>query len=211
MIALPFEDSIGLQTTAKSLFFAGLFFDVFGGCVSLMGIIQLQNLHTILCRRTTAVSAIVHALEPHKYEFCLQLQHLEVLLLRTLGNIDAWNQYLGMFVDLSEQRIADLNKGERTAVLIHVLEYEDTNEDLQHLRVGLRRFGASLAFFAYAAVPVIVFSGVACFILGGICFVRSAQPNAVWITSFTVVGSLVILAVGMITRGARPKGSILHH
>jgi hypothetical protein len=205
VIALPVEgDPIGLQTASQSLFFAGLFLDVFGGCVSLIGIIQLQNLHTILCRRTTAVSAITHTLETAKDELCMHLQYSEIVLLRILGNIGTWNRCLETFVRLSEDNMDGLGNEQRKRVLIHALEYEATTADLQNLRIGSKRFGASLAFFAYAAVPVIVFSGVACFILGGLCLVKSAQPNAVWITSFAVVGSLVILAVGMIARGARP-------
>ena len=69
---------------------------------------------------------------------------------------------------------------------IHLQEYQRTTDELDKSRAAV-----SIANSAIVTLRMIVLVGVACCVVGGLCFVRDAQPPGVWITSFTVIGGIL--------------------
>ncbi|KAG8776149.1 hypothetical protein FRC16_004607 [Serendipita sp. 398] len=196
------NQSSTLKSAATALFFSGLFFDVTGASISLLGITQVQRLHTILLRRTNAVTSIANILERSEPQFCHDLQYLHLLLLLLLSNIGAWNKWLSEYISSSKAKIDELDTNNREQCLSYILEYETTDMELESLQFGRSRLEASLAFFAHAALPVIVLGGLLSFVAGALCLVIAAQPVGVWVTSLAIVVVLALSSATMIMRGA---------
>jgi hypothetical protein len=70
---------------------------------------------------------------------------------------------------------------------VHLQEYQRTTYELDKSRVAV-----SIANSAITTLRMIVLIGVACCVVGGLCYVKNAQPAGVWITSFTVLGGISI-------------------
>lgn len=77
-------------------------------------------------------------------------------------------------------------------VNVHLQEYQRTTDKLDKSRVAV-----SIENSAIATLCMIVLIGVACCVVGGLCYMKDAQPTGVWITSFTVLGGISIWFVIM--------------
>jgi hypothetical protein len=214
-------DSTKLEIASSALFFAGLFLDVLGGCTAYVGSVQLQRIYTLLLRRTRSISAIINTLDQYTLPppdaptldpitdlslLCLHIQFVEVMFLHALTNLPAWTPTL-LKMQETGRSIEDitrrLDKRLHARVCIPLQEYQRTTDELQRLRSEV-----SVAFSASAALPMIVFAGVICIIVGGLCHVKAAQPVGVWVTSFAVVGVILILCLVMVGRWALMLGTL---
>jgi len=193
-----------LQSAVNAFFFAGMFLDVVGGCIAFIAVVQFQKLYALLVRRTKSVSAIMDALEKRigpsfpTCDSCQTLsflrhyyQFLEVRFQSFLGNVSAWESELSPLKGLAgivSDVLRDLDGQLHAAVHPHIVEYMKTGVELSELRLA-----TSIAYAASVAVPLIVGTGATCFILGGLCFVKGAQPIGVQVTSFVVVFGTILL------------------
>jgi len=73
---------------------------------------------------------------------------------------------------------------------VHLKEYQRTTDELDKSRASV-----SIANSAIFTLRAIVLIGVACCVVGGLCYVKDAQPAGVWITLFTVLGGISIFFV----------------
>lgn len=207
------SNSTPLEVAINAFFFAGLFLDVIGGCIAFMEAVQLQRIYTLLLRRKTSVSTITKALEHHTLPLtesepvadlpllCLHIRFLEAAFLHALSGSHAWEETLSRerkSMTSVDNIIRRLDKRLHARVYMHLHEHQSTTDELDKSKLDV-----SVALFASATLPIIVFVGVACLVLGGLCYVRNAQPPGVWITSFTVVGGILILFAVMIGRSSR--------
>jgi hypothetical protein len=92
---------------------------------------------------------------------------------------------------LASDALHDLDSTLQSTMHPYVTEYIKTGDELPSLRSA-----TSVAYAASIAVPLIVGAGVACFVIGVLCFVKDAQPVGVWATVFAVVfGTLFLFGV----------------
>ena len=168
--------------------------------------VQLQYIYTLLLRRTTSVSQIVNALDQYTPSpganpstlkaaanlpsVSIHILFLEIVFLHALTFPSAWESSLTKMQTSQreiEQIILLLDRRLRARVNVHLQEYQRTTHELDNSRAAV-----SISNSAIATLRMIVLIGVACCIVGGLCYVKDAQPNGVWITSFTLLGGISI-------------------
>ena len=203
------SNSTNLEVAINAIFFTGLFLDITGGCMAYIVSLQLQHIYALLLRRTTSISQIVNALDqytpppgvdPSRLKavanlpsVSIHILFLEIVFLHALTNPSAWERSLTEMRTSQrdiEEIILFLDKRLHIRANVHLQEYQRTTNELDKSRAAV-----SIANFAIVTLRMIVLVGVACCVVGGLCFVRDAQPSGVWITSFTVLGGILILFV----------------
>ena len=168
--------------------------------------VQLQQIYALLLRRATSVSQIVNALDQYTPPpgaspsmlkavanlplLSTHILFLEIVYLRALIHPSAWKRS-STKMQTSQQATDDiisfLDKRLHSRANEHLQEYQGTTHELDRSRAGV-----SIANSAIATLRMIVLIGVACCVVGGLCYVKNAQPIGVWITSFTVLGGISI-------------------
>ena len=176
--------------------------------------VQLQHIYALLLRRTTSVSQIVNALDQYTPppgadpsilkaaaklpSVSIHLLFLEIMFLHAMINPSAWESSLTEMQASQhslKEIISSLDKRLYARANVHLQEYQRTTDELDKSRAAV-----SIANSAIAILRIIVLIGVACCVVGGLCYVKFAQPAGVWITSFTVLGGISILFVIIIGR-----------
>ena len=205
------SNSTNLEVTINAIFFTGLFLDTVGGCLAYIVAVQFQHIYALLLRRTTSVSQIVNALDHYTPppgadpstlkavanlpSVSIHLLFLEIVFLHALTNPSAWESSLTKMRTSQrylEQIILLLDRRLHVRANVHLQEYHRTTDELDKSRATV-----SIANSAIATLRMIVLIGVACCVVGGLCYVKDAQPTGVWITSFTVLGGISIWFVIM--------------
>jgi hypothetical protein len=205
------SNTTNMEIAINAFFFTGLFLDIVGGCMAYVVAVQLQHIYALLLRRLTSISQITNSLDqytsssaedsPSKSKavanlpsVSLHLRLLEVMFLHAMSN-RSWESVLPKM--RASQRsvdqiigLLDIQLHSRTNV--HLQEYQRTTEELH-----ISRAAVNMAISAIAALRIIVLIGVSCFVVGGLCYVKHAQPAGVWITTFTVLGGILISFVVM--------------
>ena len=197
-----------------------MFLDVLGGCVAFLAVAQVQTLCTLLARRSKSVSAVMNALERRsdtaypECDVCQSInllrhhyQYLEVLFQRVLGDLSAWKSALGPLRGLANQVehiLEEFDGPLHATVHPHLVEYIRTGDELPSLK-----WGTSIAYAASVAVPLIGGAGVACYVVGGLCFVQDKQPVGVWVASFGVVFGTLLL-FGTMVKSVSTARKIMH-
>jgi hypothetical protein len=205
-----------LQVVISSLFFSGLFLDIIGGCTAFMEAVQLQRIYTLLLRRTTSVSAIINALEHHNLHdpnqkgtdqlprLYVHIHFREVMFLHALCGLYPWQKTLSREQESRASVaaiISQLDPQLYMRIQIHLHEHGITTKELQKSRLHVR-----VSLIASAVLHIIVFMGVACLVVGGLCYVKDAHSPGVWITSFAVVGGILTLFVVIILHSSLMLG-----
>jgi hypothetical protein len=203
------SNSTNLEVAINAIFFTGLFLDIVGGCMAYIVAVQLQHIYALLLRRTKSVSQIVKALDqytpppgadPSRLKavetlpsVSIHLLFLEIVFLHALTNPSAWKSTLTKMRTSQcylEEIILLLDRRLHVRANVHLQEYHRTTDELDKSRAAV-----SIVNSAIVTLRMIVLIGVACCVVGGLCYVSDAQPAGVWITSFTVLGGILILFV----------------
>ena len=206
VIAYSYQsNTTNLEVAINAIFFTGLFLDITGGCMAYIVALQLQHIYALLLRRTTSVSQIVNALdqytpppgaEPFRLKamenlpsVSIHILFLEIVFLHALTNPSAWERSLTKMRTSQrhiEEIILFLDKRLHIRANVHLQEYQRTTDELDKSRAAV-----NIASSAIVTLRMVVLVGVACCVVGGLCYVRDAQPPGVWITSFTVIGGIL--------------------
>lgn len=200
------SNSTNLEVTINAIFFTGLFLDIVGGCMAYIVAVQLQHIYALLLRRTTSVSQIVNALDQYTPppganpsmlkavaklpSVSIHILFLEFVFLHALTHPSAWESSLTKMQTSQyeiDHIISSLDRRLYARANVHLQEYQRTTKELDKSRAAV-----SIANSAIATLRMIVLIGVACCVVGGLCYVKNAQPTGVWITSFTVLGGISI-------------------
>ena len=164
--------------------------------------VQLQLIYALLLRRTTSVSQIVTALDKYtpppgadpstlkameKLPYIsIHILFLDVMFLHALTNPSAWKSSLTK-MRTSQRYIEDIIRRLHVRANVDLQEYQRTTDELDKSRAAV-----SIANSAIAMLRMVVLIGVACCVVGGLCYVKGAQPAGVWITSFMMLGEVLI-------------------
>ena len=200
------SNSTNLEVAINAIFFTGLFLDIVGGCMAYIVAVQLQHIYALLLRRSTSVSHIVNALDQYSPptganpstlkavanlpSVSIHILFLEIVFLHALTYPSAWESSLNEMRTSQrsiEQIILLLDRRLHARTNVYLQEYQRTTHELDKSRAAV-----SIANSAIATLRMIVLVGVACCVVGGLCYVKNAQPTGVWITSFTVLGGISI-------------------
>jgi hypothetical protein len=192
-----------LQAASNVFGFAGILLDILAGCFALIGVIQLQKLHSLLLRRSSCVDIISSTLkERHELALLQDVWFLETMFLRVLGNIRAWDELLPDLQDMAKEIQSEIRKDPKNMNDIALLDYIKTADELANLRFGIRRRGTIVAFVAVKIVRILVLLGAMFFILGMLCFVKYGQPIGVWVACFVVVGMTLLVFILLVVGAA---------
>ncbi|KAJ7087118.1 hypothetical protein C8R44DRAFT_893280 [Mycena epipterygia] len=204
-----------LETASNALFFAGLFVDVLGGTIAIVGSVQIQRAYGLVKQRESSLAGLKDALnsssrsaeEQDTVALVHHLHYLERVIFPLLHSPGLWSSLstpLKQSADLVEQIIkdSDVDDHVRITIAYSLSDYRHTTN-----RLAASSFFTSLGFAASLTVPSLVVAGLVCFTAGASCFVLDTQPVSVWATSFGVLGGtmlLLITVIGFIT-GIDPR------
>ncbi|KAJ6521674.1 hypothetical protein DFH09DRAFT_1331091 [Mycena vulgaris] len=195
------RDKTRIQTASNALFFAGLFIDVVGGTIAIVGSVQLQRTYGLLRQRESSLAGLKDALKilsatPEAQDplaLVHHLHYLERVIFPLLHSPRLWNslsQPLRQSADLVEQVLKEYQFEDhlRISFAYALSDYRHTTN-----RLASSRFRTSLGFAASLTVPPLVIAGLCCFMAGALCLVLDSQPVGVWATSCGVLGGTFIL------------------
>ncbi|KAJ7479605.1 hypothetical protein FB451DRAFT_1239396 [Mycena latifolia] len=190
-----------IQIASNAFFFAGLFVDVLGGTIAIIGAVQLQRTYGLLKQRESSLAGLKAAVKTlsgsPKEQDALALVHhlhyLERVIFPVLQSPRLWSsvsQPLRQSANLVEQIIKDSEFEDhlRITFVYALSDYRHTTN-----RLASSRFRTSLGFAASLTVPSFVVAGLCCFMAGALCLVLDSQPVQVWATSLGVLGGTLIL------------------
>ncbi|KAJ6572990.1 hypothetical protein B0H10DRAFT_2105982 [Mycena sp. CBHHK59/15] len=209
------KNSTNLQTASNALFFGGLFVDVLGGTIAVVGSVQLQRTYRLLQQRESSLTSLNDVLKnlsrSQRGQDNLALVHhlrlLEIVIFPLLHSPRLWKSLskpLNESADLVEQILNDseLEDSLRITYMYSISDYRHATT-----RLATSRFRTSLGFAASLTVPYLVMAGLGCFTAGAVCLVLDSQPVQVWATSFGVLGGtmLSLIAVLGVIVGVEPR------
>jgi hypothetical protein len=198
-----------LQIAVNALFFGGLFVDVLGGTIAIVGSIQLQRTHGLLRQRESSLASLKDLLK----NMAGASQRRDTALVRQLRLVLAHHllflEEIVIFPPLHSPRLwatLSVPLAQSARLVEQILEELEPEESLQisamyslsdyrHATNGLMKYrlGTSVGLAASLTVPYIVLAGLCCFTAGALCLAREGQPVPVWVTSCVVLGGTVFL------------------
>lgn len=197
------DNATNLQVAANALSFAGLFLDVLGGTVAIVGAVQLQGTYGLLKLRESALAGLKNTMklpesadEQDALALALHLQYLEKVIFPPLHSPRLWDS-LSPLLKQSADLLPRILMRNKVEVHLHI-SFSYSLADYRHTTNSLAstRFLTSIGFAASSSVPLLVLAGLGCSIAGAECLAIDSQPVQVWATSLGVlVGAIILLSL----------------